>query len=116
MYNSKKNCNGIGYNCRLANWWVLFCIGVYMENRLLSYFWNCGDNDIIEFAILRAHLNKHERDVIHFMLDECMTQEEVAEKISFSTRRVQDYWYSGARKLLNIPWVRAYALSLKEEL
>lgn len=87
-----------------------------MDKNLLTYFWNCGDDGIIEFAILRAHLNKHEKDVIHLMLDECMTQEEVAERIEFSTRRVQDYWYSGAKKLLNIPWVRAYALSLKEDL
>lgn len=42
-----------------------------------------------------------------------MTQEEVAEKLSYSTRRIQDFWYSGATKLLNIPWVKAYALSLR---
>lgn len=84
-----------------------------MDRNLLTYFWNCGDDQIIEFAMLRAHLNRHEREVIHLLLDECMTQEEVAERIDFSTRRVQDFWYSGADKLLNIPWVKAYALSLK---
>ena len=84
-----------------------------MDKSLLTYFWNCGDNEIIEFALMRAHLNKREREVIHFMLDECMTQEEVAEKINFSTRRVQEFWYSGAKKLLNIPWVSAYAKELK---
>lgn len=84
-----------------------------MDKSLLYYFWNCGDNDIIEFAILKARLNKHERDVVHYMLDECMTQEEVAEKIDFSTRRVQDFWYSACSKLLKIPWVKAYAASLK---
>ncbi len=84
-----------------------------MDRELLTLFFNCGDNDIIEFAIMRAHLNRREKDVIHLMLDECMTQEEVAEKMSYSTRRIQDFWYSGATKLLNIPWVRAYAESLK---
>lgn len=87
---------------------------VLMDKKLLTAFWNCGDNQIIEFALIRAHLNKHERDVIHLMLDECMTQEETAEAIGYSTRRIQEYWYSGATKLLNIPWVKAYALSLRD--
>lgn len=85
-----------------------------MDRELLTYFFNCGDNDIIEFAIMRAHLNRREKDVIRLMLDECMTQEEIAEQMSYSTRRIQDFWYSGATKLLNIPWVKAYALSLKK--
>lgn len=84
-----------------------------MDRELLILFFNCGDNDIIEFAILRARLNRREKEVIHLIIDECMTQEEVAEKLSYSPRRIQDFWYSGAKKLLNIPWVRAYALSLK---
>ena len=84
-----------------------------MDRELLTYFFNCGDNDIIEFAILKARLNRREKDVILLMMDECMTQEQIAEKLSYSTRRIQDFWYSGATKLLNIPWVRAYALSLK---
>ncbi len=84
-----------------------------MDRGLLVYFWNCGDDQIIQFAIQRAHLNKHERDVIRLMLDECMTQEEVAEEIGYSTRRTQEFWYSGADKLLNIPWVLAYAKELK---
>lgn len=84
-----------------------------MDRELLFLFWNCGDDQIIQFALTRAHLNKHERDVITYMLDECLTQEETAEKMSYSTRRVQQFWVSGATKLLNIPWVRAFALSLK---
>lgn len=85
-----------------------------MDRSLLAYFWNCGDDTIIQFAMQRAHLNKHERDVIHLILDECMTQEEVAERINYSPRRTQEFWYSGANKLLNIPWVLAYAKELKE--
>lgn len=85
-----------------------------MDKELLQAFWNCGDNQIIEFAMIRARLNKHEREVIEYMLDECMTQEETAEKMNYSTRRVQDFWYSAANKLLNIDWVKAYALSLKQ--
>lgn len=85
-----------------------------MDKELLKYFWNCGDNEIIEFAMLRARLNSKEKQVLICMLDECLTQEETAEKIGYSTRRVQDFWCSAAHKLLNIAWVRAYAISLKE--
>lgn len=84
-----------------------------MDRSLLYAFWNCGDGQIIDFALMRAHLNRRELDVLHLILDECMTQEEVAEKIGYSTRRTQEYWYSGADKLLSIPWVMAYAKSLK---
>lgn len=84
-----------------------------MDRSLLKDFWNCGDNQIIEFAISRARLNRHEKIVVHMMLDECLTQEQIAEKIDCSTRKVQDNWYSAADKLLNIPWVSAYAKSLK---
>lgn len=84
-----------------------------MDRSLLKEFWNCGDNQIIEFAISRARLNRRERNVIHMMLDECMTQEQIAEKTDCSTRRVQEYWYSAADKLLSIPWVSAYARSLR---
>lgn len=86
-----------------------------MRLNLLRAFWNCGDNQIIEFALLRAHLNRIEREVIHLMLDECMTQEEVAEALNYSTRRIQDAWYSGADKLLNIPWVKAFASELANQ-
>ena len=85
-----------------------------MDRALLQAFWNCGDNEIIEFAMMRARLNKREKEVMHLMLDECMTQEEVAEAIGYSPRRTQDFWYSGADKLLCIPWVQAYAKALKE--
>ena len=84
-----------------------------MKRELLSYFWNCGDNQIIEFALTRAHLNRKEEEVIRLMFDECMTQEEIAERMSYSPRRVQDFWYSASEKLLNIPWVLAYAKYLK---
>ena len=85
-----------------------------MEKELLKYFWNCGDNAIIEFAMLRARLNAKEKKVLEYMLDECLTQEETAEKMGYSTRRVQDFWCSAVKKLLNIDWVRAYAISLKD--
>lgn len=86
-----------------------------MDNKELLYkFFNCGDNDIIEFALLKARLNRREREVISCMFDECMTQEQIAEAMNFSTRRIQDFWYSGAKKLLNIPWVKAYAISLQD--
>lgn len=84
-----------------------------MEKELLRCFWNCGDNEIIEFAMLRARLNAKEKKVLEYILDECLTQEETAEKMGYSTRRVQDFWCSAAKKLLNIEWVKAYAISLK---
>ena len=83
-----------------------------MDKSLLRAFWNCGDNQIIEFALLRAHLNRQEKDVINLLLDECMTQEQAAEKLDWSTRKVQEVWYTAAGKLLSIPWVTAYAIEL----
>ena len=85
-----------------------------MERNLIKDFWACGDTHIIEFAIERARLNRHERQVLELMLDECYTQEQVAEKLEMSTRRVQEWWYSATDKLLNIPWVMAYALELRK--
>lgn len=85
------------------------------KKELLKCFWNCGDNQIIEFAILRARLNSREKQVLQLMLDECLTQEETAERMNYSTRRVQDFWCSAVHKLLNIDWVRAYAISLNSK-
>lgn len=85
-----------------------------MDKSLLKAFWNCGDNQIIEFALVRAHLNRQEKDVINLLLDECMTQEQTAEALDWSTRKVQEVWYTAAAKLLAIPWVMAYALELSK--
>lgn len=82
------------------------------DRALVSAFWRCGDNQIIEFAIQRARLNRKEAEVIRLMLDECYTQEEIAEMMNYSVRRVQNFWYSACDKLLSIPWVVAYAHSL----
>ena len=86
-----------------------------MDRTLIRDFWACGDNQIIEFAILRARLNKNEKDVLHLVLDECMTQEMAAEVLDVSTRHVQNNWYSACDKILKIPWVMAYALSLRNK-
>ena len=83
-----------------------------MDKSLLKLFMNCGDDEIIQFALNKAHLNRLEKEVIIFMFDECMTQEEIAERMNYSTRKIQDIWYSAAKKLLNIPWVYAYAIEL----
>lgn len=83
-----------------------------MDRNLLKAFWNCGDNQIIEFALLRARLNKIEKEVVRLSLDECLTQEEIAEMMDFSTRRIQQFWNTAADKLLGIPWVYAYAKEL----
>lgn len=84
-----------------------------MDRSLLYDFFNCGDDQIIQFAITRAHLNKHERDIIKYMIDECMTQEKAAEVMGYSPRRVQEFWYTASSKLLLIPWVEAYAKYLR---
>lgn len=84
-----------------------------MDRLLLKYFWNCGDNEIIEFALIRSRLNRQEKEVICLMFDECYTQEQIAEKLGFSPRHIQEIWYHGADKLLAIPWVKAYALDIK---
>ena len=80
--------------------------------NLIKAFWNCGDNQIIEFALLRAHLNRMEKEVVKLLLDECLTQEQIADCLNCSTRKVQDEWYSAIGKLLSIPWVKAYAKEL----
>lgn len=86
-----------------------------MDRDLIKYFWNCGDDQIIKFAMQRAHLNAKEQSVIELILDECMTQEQVAEELNYSTRRVQDFWYSATAKLLSIPWVTCYAKEIKNK-
>lgn len=86
-----------------------------MEKGLLRAFWRCGDNEIIEFAMMRARLNRKEREVVVSLMDECMTQEETAEKMDLSTRHVQNIWYSATNKILSIPWVLAYAKELKDK-
>ena len=83
-----------------------------MDRNLIYDFWNCGDDQIIQFALQRAHLNKHERETITLILDECMTQEQCAEYMNYSTRRIQEFWRSATNKLLAIPWVMSYATSL----
>lgn len=80
---------------------------------LIHNFWGCGDNQLIEFAILRARLNSKEKTVLTLTLDECLTQEEIAEQMGYSVRRVQTFWASANKKLLGIPWVLAYAEALR---
>lgn len=84
-----------------------------MYKTLIKFFMDCGDDQIIQFALTRAHLNRREKDVILLMFDECMSQEEIAERLGYSTRRIQDIWYSGSKKLMSIPWVAAYAKELQ---
>lgn len=86
-----------------------------MDRSLIRIFWGCGDDQIIEFAKMRAHLNRHEKEALRLMLDECFTQEETAEMMDISVRRLQGIWYSATDKLLNIPWVRAYAEAILRE-
>lgn len=82
------------------------------SKTLLQAFWGCGDNTAIEFAIVRANLNRKEKEVVHFIFDECLTQEQIAEKMDISVRQVQEIWYDASKKLLGIQWVRIYATEL----
>jgi len=86
-----------------------------MDRGLIKYFWDCGDSQIIDFAIERARLNRQEKQVINLMLDECQTQEAAAEELDLSVRKVQGLWASATDKLLKIPWVKAYACELKRD-
>lgn len=83
-----------------------------VDRQLIFAFFDCGDDQIIQFALTRAHLNKPELQVIKCMVDERMSQEETAEAMGYSVRHTQDIWYSASKKMLNIAWVRAYAIEL----
>lgn len=50
--------------------------------------------------------------MLHLVLDECQTQEEAAETMDVSARQVQYIWKTATDKLINIPWVEAYAEKL----
>lgn len=82
------------------------------ENRVIKAFWNCGDSQIVSFAIVRARLNRHEKEAVRLLLDECQTQEQAAESLDISVRELQSRWNSAKRKLLSIPWVFAYGKEL----
>ena len=85
------------------------------DRSLVRDFFRCGDNEIIEFAMLRARLNRKEQDVIRLLIDECLTQEEAAETLDISPRHLQNMWYSATDKLLRIPWLVAYAKEIREK-
>lgn len=82
------------------------------DRSMLKELWNCGDNQFVEFALLRARLNRNEKNTLRLILDECMSQEQAAEHLDVSTRCLQEWWKSGCDKLLEIPWVMAYAVEL----
>lgn len=84
-----------------------------MDRNLIRAFWDCGDDQIIQFAIQRAHLNKNEREIIDLILDRCYTQEKAAEYMDMSVRTVQSIWDSACKKIISQPWVRAYAKELR---
>lgn len=87
-------------------------IAVQDDNALIRAFWSCGDSSIIAYAVMRAHLNRNERNVLHLILDECMSQESATEKCGVSTRSVQNWWHTGTGKILRLAWVRSYAADL----
>lgn len=82
------------------------------DSALIRAFWACGDSAIISYAVMRARLNKNERDALSLILDECMAQEAAAEAMGVSTRSMQSWWRSGATKILSQPWVKTYATEL----
>lgn len=84
-----------------------------MDRTLLRDFWNCGDTQIVDYAMIRARLNHHERMTVTLIMDKCATQEQAAEFLGVSTRCLQTWWYSAADKLLSLPWVVAYAKEMR---
>lgn len=85
------------------------------DNTMIRAFWDCGDSAIISYAIIRARLNANERETLSLILDECQSQEMASESMGVSTRTLQAWWRSGITKVLNQPWVRAYAAELARE-
>lgn len=85
-----------------------------MDRSLVKVFWSCGDSQVVDFAVMRARLDRKEKAVITSMLDDCLTQEETADRLQISVRTVQKLWASGADKLLRIDWLVAYAESLRK--
>lgn len=85
-----------------------------MDRSLVKTFWTCGDSQVIDFAMMRARLDRKEKAVITSMLDDCMTQEETADRLQISVRTVQKLWASGTDKLLRIDWLVAYAEALRK--
>lgn len=83
-----------------------------MRRRQMRAFWDCGDSGIIEYAIMRARLNDREKKVLIKTMDECKTQEEIAEEMYLSVRAVQGLWYDAQRKIMSLDWVKAYSNEL----
>lgn len=79
---------------------------------IVKAFWDCGDSEIIAFAQDRAQLNKKEKEVLHLVFDECLTQEMAAEHMEISTRNFQEHWKNAIVKLCNIKWVVSIAESV----
>lgn len=89
--------------------------GNYMDSKLMRAFFDCGDDQIIQFAIQRCHYNRKEKEILKLILEENYTQEETADIIGYSTRYVQEQWYRVCHKMLSISWVKAYAVELLRE-
>ena len=80
-----------------------------MERNVIKQFWNCGDSSLVKLACERAGLTRKENEVLRLLLTECYTQEETAEKMDISTRKVQELWKSASSKLNLIYWVKVVA-------
>lgn len=80
-----------------------------MDRNIVKLFWKCGDIDIINLACDRAGLTTPERQTLNMLLTDCKTQEETAEELGISTRKVQELWYSSCNKILQIYWVHVIA-------
>lgn len=80
-----------------------------MEKNVIKRFWNCGDSQLVRLACERAGLTRKENEVLRLLLTECLTQEEAAEEMELSTRKVQELWSSASKKLNLIYWVKVVA-------
>lgn len=84
-----------------------------MDRNKIKYFWKCKDISIINLAQDRANLTRNEREVLRLLLTEERTQEQTAEIMELSVRKVQSLWYSATDKLLSIYWVLIIAEACK---
>lgn len=80
-----------------------------MDRCIIKEFWKIADSDLIKLAQDKANLTRYEREVLRLMLTECYTQEQTAEIMEISTRKVQDLWKTACDKILSIYWIKLIA-------
>lgn len=85
-----------------------------MDKSLVEIFLKCNDEQLIEYALLKAKISVKELRVLKLLINEGVSVPEAAYTMCISTARLQKIWDKASNKLLAIPWLVAYANELKE--